>query len=124
VRSSQDESVRTKFTAIMEKILENREKVDNSNVEDIWLEIKSVIESADNEIVGISQMKAKKPWTTIAILKKMDEKRRWKSIVSRDEQEIYKKLKYEIQIMCRQAKNEYFNTNFEEIKNYMIHTIR
>ena len=59
-------------------------------------EIKSVIESAANEVVGASQMKAKKPWMATEILKKMDERRRWKSLSSRDGQEINKELKHEI----------------------------
>src|SRR5881296_2011742 len=55
----------------------------------------------------------KQNWTNSEILHKMGERRRCKNM--RDEEQ-YKKLKQEIQKLCRQAKDKYYEDKCKEIE--------
>jgi len=48
----------------------------------------------------------------------------WQKEMEMDGQEINKKMKYKNQIMCRQAKNDYFNRKLRRHKLHDIHNPR
>ena len=56
-------------------------------------------------------------YLTDEILKKMEERRKYKNDESVSGQRNYKELKHEVQRLCRQACKDYFNEKCDEIEH-------
>ena len=51
-----------------------------------------------------------------SILNKMEERRKYKNMHTEEGEKKYKELKHDIQKLCREAKDKYFNDKCEEIE--------
>jgi hypothetical protein len=90
------------------------EKIDGQmEIGEIWNKMKECIETVAEEICGKEQMPKRQNWMNLKILRKMEERRNCKN---RKEEEQYRKLKHEIQRMCREAKDKYFEDKCKEIE--------
>src|SRR5688572_28035445 len=76
-------------------------------------QLEGSIEWVVDEICGKNQMMKKQNWITADILRKMEERRI--SQIQKDE-ERYKRLKHEIQKLCREAKDKYYEDKCREIE--------
>ena len=66
-------------------------------VEDKWSDIKNAITKSARQNLGVvKKTKAKKPWVTLEMLEKMEERRRWKNSSTDDGKRRYKKLSNEL----------------------------
>ena len=91
-----------------------REKIDEwMDIDEIWNKLKEGIEMVAEEICGKDQLPNKQNWMNSEILRKMEERRKCKN---RQEEEQYKKLKHEIQKLCREAKDKYYEDKCKEIE--------
>ena len=76
-----------------EDVSENRDK----EVDKKWVRLKSVIVESAKEAVGFKEnVKAKKPWVSENMIKKMDERRKWKNVNSEMGRLRYKRLHTEL----------------------------
>lgn len=101
------ESFKTKFDNIYEE-----EK--NMEANELWNKIKKCVEVTAEEICGKDKQDKKQKWMTIDILKKMEERRKLKSLVNTECKQ--KELTKEIQRECRKAKKNYYQQQCEELE--------
>jgi exonuclease III len=83
------------------------------DIEWIWNRLKTGIEVAVEEICGKEQIPKRQNWMNTEILEKMEERRLSKN--KKDERQ-YKSLKQEIQKLCREAKDKYYENKCNEIE--------
>ena len=84
------------------------------DINGIWNKLKeSLDEIVAEEICGKEQSQKKQNWINSDILHKMEERRICKNM---NEEEKYKKLKHEIQKLCREAKDKYYDEKCKEIE--------
>ena len=95
-------------TKIEEKEIERYEEIDT-----IWNKLRESIEWAAEEVCGKEQRTKKQNWMTTEILSKMEERRIRKHLKYIEQ---YKKLKHEIQRLCREAKDKYYEDTCREIE--------
>ena len=68
-----------------------------ANVEDRWQMLKEVvIASAENNIGFQSAQTTRKPWVTDAMISKMEQRRKWKNVRTKEGNNMYKKLNNEL----------------------------
>ena len=89
-------------------------KVDEEvDIDGIWNKLRESLEFVAEEICGKEQSQKKQNWINVDILHKMEERRICKNM---NEEEKYKKLKHEIQKLCREAKDKYYDDKCKEIE--------
>ena len=87
---------------VKEHIVTGGEGVD---IEGKWQKLKkAVLQSAESEIGYQKRVKIKKPWVTEEMLKKMDERRKWKCITNEDGKRRYKTLNNELRRETERAR--------------------
>jgi len=96
----------------LEKLLEDQKIDKEIEIEEIWNKLKDGIETVAEEICGKDKFVKKQSWMTSEILKKMEERRESKN---RKDDGQYKKLKHEIQRMCREEKDKFYEDKCKEI---------
>ena len=85
-------------------------------VEEHWKAIKAaVIKSAEISVGYKSQKRAKKPWVSVDMLDKMDERRKWKNIRTMEGQERYKQLHKELRRETEQAREKWWTTTCNDL---------
>ena len=95
------------------KMWEEVELRDKREIEGIWNNLKECIEMVAEEICGKGQMRKKQNWMTADILAKMEDRRKAKIL---GDEGLYTKLKQEIQRLCREAKDKYYEDLCKEIE--------
>src|SRR3954463_8543882 len=86
---------------------------DKREIEETWNKLKERIEMVAEEICGKEQIMKKQNWMTSNILAKMEDRRKAKNL---GDEGRYKKLKQEIQKLCREAKDKYYEDMCKEIE--------
>jgi exonuclease III len=104
--------VRSDFARKLEKQLQDGKIDEETDIDRIWRKLKENLEIVAEEICGKDQPKKKQNWMTADILGKMEERRICKNMKDKGK---YRKLKHEIQKLCREAKDKYYNDKCEEI---------
>lgn len=89
------------------------EKLQGNNV-NTWDELKSCIDEAAKRICGEKTSDKKQPWMTIKILDKMKERKKAKISGKVEE---YRKLKHDIQSLCRKTKENYYQEKCKELED-------
>jgi exonuclease III len=92
---------------------ENEPENIEREIEEIWYRLKEGIGLVAEEICGKEQLTKNQHWMTTDILQKMKDRRECKRL---KDEEGYKKLKHEIQRLCREAKDKYFEDKCKEIE--------
>src|SRR6266516_2682722 len=82
-------------------------------IDELWKKLKEFIAIVAEEICGKEQMSKKQNWMNSEVLHKTDERRIAKNM---KEEGQYKKLKHEIQKLCREAKDKYYEDKCKEIE--------
>ena len=85
-------------------------------IDQIYKRLKESLEDVADEICGNAQSKRKQNWMNSSILNKMEERRKYKNMHTEEGEKKYKELKHDIQKLCREAKDKYFNDKCEEIE--------
>src|SRR6267154_2057338 len=90
------------------------EKIDDGmEIDKIWKKLKDDIVMVVEEICEKEQRPLRQSWMNSEILSKMEERANCKNM---KEEEKYKKLKHEIQKLCREAKEKYYKDKCNEIE--------
>src|SRR6267154_1989270 len=90
------------------------EKIDGGmEIDEIWKKLKDDIVMVAEEICGKEQRPMRQSWMNSEILNKMEERTKCKIM---KEEEKYKKLKHEVQKLCREAKDKYYEDKCKEIE--------
>lgn len=88
----------------------NKSKVINSHTtEKRWNIIKETIKCQAREVIGSQRKEAKKPWMTNEIIELINEKRKYKNQNNIQAQQIYKRIRNEIQRKIKKAKEEWLD---------------
>ena len=96
--------IRGTFKAQLDKKIEEGGIENYDEIDAIWNKLRESIEWVADKICGKDQMTKKQNWITADILQKMEERRL--SQIQNDDAR-YKRLKHEIQKLCREAKDKY-----------------
>src|SRR6267154_6871151 len=89
-------------------------KIDGGmEIDEIWKKLKDDTVMVAEEICGKEQRPMRQSWMSSEILSKMEERRKCKNM---KEEEKYKKLKHEVQKLCREAKDKYYEDKCKEIE--------
>ena len=92
---------------VIEKIKENKREEDD--IEEDWKTLKqAVLESAKSEIGYKEGVTAKKPWVTEEMIRKMDERRKWKNVTTEEGIQKYKALNNELRRETDKAGEEWW----------------
>ena len=83
-----------------------------------WNTLKAAIHTTAEETVGYRRDKRiKKPWVTEEMLKKMEERRRWKCIGTTEGKHMYRKLNNELRRETTKAREKWWTEQCDEINN-------
>jgi len=82
-------------------------------IDEIWKKLKDGILIVAEEICGKEQLTKKQNWMNSEMWRKIEERRQCK--IKKDEEK-YKKLKHEIQKLCREAKDKYYEDKCKKIE--------
>ena len=98
--------VRNAFKRKLDEQLQDGKVDEEMDIDRIWYKLKENLELCAEEICSKDQSQKKQSWMTTDILCKMEERRMCKNM--KDEGK-YRKLKHEVQKLCREAKDKYYN---------------
>ena len=112
INKLKNQEVRNAFKRKLDEQLQYGKVDKEIDIDRIWCKLKKNLELVAEEICGKNQSQRKQSWMTTDILRKM-EKRICKNM--KDEGK-YRKLKHEVQKLCREAKDKYYNDKCDEIK--------
>ena len=107
-----EENNRQQFKDLAEEKLEGI--TDSLDINSLWLHVKTSLTEVAEEVCGKCIPEYRQQWMNAEILQKMELRRQYKKDVSEYGQKRYKDLKHEVQKLCRQAQNEYYNSKCEK----------
>jgi len=105
---------RRQFEDLAEKKFEHIS--DSVDINALWLRIKTSLTEVAEEVCGKRTQEYRQNWMNAEILQKMETRRQYKKDQSEFGQKRYKDLKHEVQKLCRQPQNQYYNNKCEEIE--------
>src|SRR5688572_3471406 len=105
--------IRDTFRVRLDKKIEECGIENCDEIDEIWNKLRESIEWVADEICGKDQMSKKQNWITEDILRKIEERRL--SQIQKDDVS-YKRLKHEIQKLCREAKTCIMRINAGKLK--------
>ena len=82
-------------------------------IDETWKKLKEAIAIVAEEMCERDRMSKKQNWMNSEILNKMEERRKAKN---RKDDGLYTRLKHEIQKLCREAKDKYYEEKCREIE--------
>ena len=103
--------IRNAYSRLSNQTLEQTPE-DQIEVEKTWGIIKESLNTSLRAVLPSKRAKKKKPWMTDDILRKMEERKKFKNIDS----DKYKQLDKEIETLCRQTKEKWHVDQCEEIE--------
>jgi len=77
---------------------------DSGNVEVQWHNIKKCVLDTLSDLVGKVEKIARKPWITLEMISKMDERRKWKNVNIEEGRKNYRGLRKELKRVTDNAK--------------------
>ena len=95
----------------------NRDKKQGKSVEESWNGIRDCMTNAAKEVIGYKKAtRAKKPWVTTAMLNKMNERRKYKSINNEEGKKQYRQLNNELRRETDLAKEKWWDEECAELE--------
>jgi len=91
---------------------------DRGNVEVQWNHIKECVLVTLSVLVGKVEKRARKPWITQEVIRKMDERRKWKNVNTDEGRKNYRRLRNELKRATDNAKKEYLKNICNEIMEF------
>jgi len=116
IRALQDKKKKSEYQVRLDRKLRDNHVRELDEIDQIWTKLKDCIEDVAEEICGTEQTQRKQKWMSSHILRKMEERRKYKSMQTAEGQRMYKDLKHSIQRLCREAKDKYFDEKCKEIE--------
>jgi type I site-specific restriction endonuclease len=83
-----------------------------------WNNIKECMLDTISDLVGKVVKRARKPWVTQEMIRKMDERRKWKNVNNEEGRRIYRRLRNEFRRATEKAKKEYLENICNEIMEF------
>ena len=103
-----DRSVQEKFVKGVEEDIRNKKQL-QENIEGRWGEIKEVVIRNAEKYIGYEEKKkVKKPWISEEMIRKMDERRRWKRQNTEYAKKKYKELNNELRRVTQKAREDWW----------------
>lgn len=75
-----------------------------------------ILKSAGNNIGYVSKKEPKKPWVNVEMIKKMDERRKWRNNRTDEGKKRYLELNNELRRSTEQAKEDWWNKQCEDLE--------
>jgi hypothetical protein len=106
------------FQDKMSEWAKTQDRMNNSrNINEDWKEFSTaVIENAEAIIGYRGAKRAKKPWITEEMIRKMDDRRKWKAVNSDDGRKNYSRLNNELRRVTDKAREEWWKKECEELE--------
>jgi len=105
--------IRNAYRMKLDEHLQEGKFDDGMEIDEMWNKLKEGIGIVAEAICGKEQVTKKQNWMNSDILQKMEERRQCRN---KKDVEQYKKLKHDIQKMCREAKEKYLDEKCKEIE--------
>ena len=83
-----------------------------------WNNIKGCVLDTISDLVGKVEKRARKPWITQEMIRKMDQRRKWKNINTEKVRKNYRRLRNKLKRATDNAKKEYLENICSEIMEY------
>jgi type I site-specific restriction endonuclease len=83
-----------------------------------WNNIKECVSDTLSDLVGKVQKRARKPWITQEMIRKMDERRKWKNVNTKQGRKNYRRLRKKLKRATDNAKKEYLENTCNESYSY------
>ena len=100
----------------MTQNLINRSVEDIDEVDQIWKNLRECINDVATEICGKDVDNKKQKWMTEEILRVMEERQSYKNNTTDEGKAKYQELKSKVQMLCRKAKDRYFEDKCLELE--------
>jgi len=91
---------------------------DSGNVEVQWNNIKECFLDTVSDLVGKVEKRARKPWITQEMISKMDERRKWKNVNTKEDRKNYRRLRNELKRATDNAKKNILRTYVTKLWNF------
>ena len=88
-----------------EKLGANEGEIGNAEVQ--WKNIKECVLDATSVLVGKVEKRTRKPWITKEIISKIDDRRKWKNVSTKEGRRNYRRLRNKMKKATENAKKEY-----------------
>ena len=89
-----------------------------STMDEKWIRLRDSVIDGAKKTIGYEEIrKAKKPWVTDDMIKKIAERRKWKSVNSLEGRRQYRKLNNEIRRATETARKQWWRTACEDIED-------
>ena len=89
------------------------------NSEDLWNHFKkTVIQSAETHLGYVKKKTPKKPWITVQMIDKMEERRKWKNVNTIEGRRMYNQLNNALRRETDKAREKWLTEQCEEIEKY------
>jgi hypothetical protein len=91
---------------------------DSGNVEVQWNKIKECVLDIISDLIGNVEKRAKKPWITQEMVSKMDERRKWKNVNTKEGRKDSSRLRNVLKRATDNAQKEYLENICNEIMEF------
>ena len=91
---------------------------DSGNIEVQWNNIQECVLDNVGDLVGKVEKRARKSWITQEIIRKMDERRKWKNVNTEEGRKNYRRLRSGLERATDNAKKEYLENICNEIMEF------
>jgi hypothetical protein len=113
------ESKKRRFQEVLEEEATKHNEVGDGSVENQWVNLRDGIKNEAKKIFGFQKAKrAKKPWITDKMMKKMDERRKWNGNETEEGKKRYKILHNELKRETNKAREEWWEARCDELTEY------
>ena len=91
---------------------------ESGNVELQWNNIKECVLDTISDLVGKVKNSTRKPWITQEMISKMDERRKWKNVITEENRKNYRRLRNELERVADNTIREYLENICKEIMEF------
>lgn len=99
----------------IEKKVKNGE---GKSVEERWTLLKNAVSTSAMEVIGLKRKNApKKPWVTGEMIDKMEERRKWKNVGTKEGEKKYKQLNNELRRQTDKAREKWWEAECKELED-------
>ncbi|XP_068081919.1 craniofacial development protein 2-like [Anabrus simplex] len=96
------------------------EKAEGNTIEEEWRVMKNEVSRAAEERLGRKKRSTKNQWITQEILDLIDERRKYKNARNEEGRKEYRRLKNQVDITCKVAKEEWLKEKYKYVEGCMV----
>ena len=90
-----------------------------NTVEEKWKNIKQILKNKAEEVLGIREKEARKPWITEEIIELINERRKYKNQINIESQQNYKRIRNVIQRKAKESKEKWLDNQCTIVEEYL-----